>query len=221
MLPGILFTFWRSCQLLTLIPVIGMLSYFVNVFTKNNQLTPAYILALFIVSVLAAFWALATLLAYGMTKWNAHFCAFVDLLFVGAFIAGVYYLRGITNYDCVSFPTGQKASSGIDLGFAQLNGAITMPYFNKTCSMLKASFAFGIMNIIFFFITFVSLLPSLWFWRLTETAHSPVGRARACRLQPLAPLPPRLALVPFAQPASLAPQQLAPLANVRLRELYQ
>jgi hypothetical protein len=168
MLPGILFTFWRICQLLTLIPTIGMLAYFVNHFTHMNQLTPAYILALFIVSVLAGFWALATLLAYHLTKWNAHFCAFVDLVFVGALIAGVYYLRGITNWDCVSIPTTQTASSGIDLGFAQVSGGLTAPIFNKTCSMLKASFAFGIMNIIFFFITFVRPSP-LFLIRLTRS----------------------------------------------------
>jgi hypothetical protein len=160
MLPGILFTFWRISELVTLIPVIGMLSYFVNVFTKANLLTPAYVLALFIVSVLAAFWALSTLLAYHLTKWNAHFCALVDLLFVGALIAGVYYLRGITSYDCVSSPTTLYATNGIDLGFAQVSGGLSIPNFNKTCAMLKASFAFGIMNIFFFFITFVRPLDS-------------------------------------------------------------
>jgi hypothetical protein len=155
MLPGLFFTFWRNAQLLTLIPVIGMLAYFVNAFTRANMLTPAYVLALFIVSVLAAFWALATLLAYHQTKWNAHFCALVDLLFVGALIAGVYYLRGITSWDCVSNPQTLGPAPGIDLRFAQVSGGVTLSNFNKTCSMLKASFAFGIMNIFFFFITFV------------------------------------------------------------------
>jgi hypothetical protein len=159
MLPGILFTIWRISELLTLIPVIGMLSYFVHVFTRADELTPAYVLALFIISVLAAFWALATLLAYHLTKWNAHFCALVDLLFVGALIAGVYYLRGITGWDCISFPNSLNAQSGIDLGFVQVSGGLSVPNFNKTCSMLKASFAFGIMNIFFFFTTFVRPAP--------------------------------------------------------------
>ena len=109
-----------------------------------------------------AAWAapvLATLLAYNLTKWNAHFCAIVDLFFVGALIAGVYYLRGITGWDCVTFPSSLNAQSGIDLGFVEVSGGLNLPNFNKTCSMLKASFAFGIMNIFFFFTTFVR--PSL------------------------------------------------------------
>src|SRR3978361_1291020 len=110
MLPGLLFAIARVTQLLTLIPIIGMLSYFVHGYTVNNQLTPTFILVLFIVSVLAAFWALATIVAYGMTKRNGRFVAFVDLLFFGALIAGVYELRGVTKTDCAHFGSGDPHS---------------------------------------------------------------------------------------------------------------
>lgn len=158
MLPGLTFLTWRIFELLTLIPTLGMLAWFVHIFTKANLLTPTFVLVLFIVTVLATFWAFATLLAYGATKYNGQFCAVVDLLLVGAFIAGVYYLRGIGHADCNHWGPGTPDKGQYILGFE--NGG---PYYglfgsqlDKTCSMLKASWVFGIMNIIFFFITFVS-----------------------------------------------------------------
>jgi len=116
---------------------------------------------LFIVSVLALFWALATLAFYGATKYNGQFCAVVDLLLVGAFIAGVYYLRAIGHSTCSHWGPGNTDSGQIDLGFASYSGPVYYPFrfeLNKACSMLKASWAFGIMNIIFFFVTFLVLL---------------------------------------------------------------
>jgi len=161
MLPGLTFWFWRSCEILTLIPTVGMLSWFVHGYTVSNALTPTQILVLFIVSVLALFWAAATLLAYrGMTRWNAHFCAFVDLCFVGALIAGVFYLRDIKNYSCDHFNTS-VGPYGIFLWLGVFGYPGRYPWandLNKNCAMLKASWAFGIMNIIFFFITFLALL---------------------------------------------------------------
>jgi hypothetical protein len=162
MLPGLTFWFWRSCEVLTLIPTLGMLAWFVHGYTEYNQLTPSPVLVLFIVSVLACFWAVATLLAYhGMTRWNAHFCALVDLCFVGALIAGVYYLRDIKNWNCAHFgqgasPHGIYAQLGI-FGYSGHKAGIKWGAdLNKNCAMLKASWVFGIMNTIFFFITFVS-----------------------------------------------------------------
>lgn len=162
MLPGLFFATWRFFEIFTLIPTLGMLSWFVHGYTVNNQLTPSTILVLFIVSVLACFWAVATLLAYRATKFNAAFCAFVDLCFVGALIAGVYYLRGITHESCTSFGEGTPDSFYLGLGIFGYVGVQTQNPFalhvDKNCAMLKASFAFGIMNIIFFFVTFVSCL---------------------------------------------------------------
>jgi predicted membrane-bound spermidine synthase len=162
MLPGLFFTWWRFAEIITLIPTVGMLSWFVHGFVKNNTLTPNFVLVLFIVSVLALVWAVATLIAYNFTKHNAHFVAFIEICFVGALIAGVYELRHISNADCSNFAT---IDSPIYVGlgpFGYLTGSVRYPYddFSKNCSMLKASFAFGIMNIFFFFFTFVSLSPA-------------------------------------------------------------
>jgi len=159
MLPGLFFTWWRFAEIITLIPTVGMLSWFVHGFVKNNTLTPNFVLVLFIVSVLALVWSVVTLLAYGFTKHNGHFVAFIELCFVGAFIAGVYELRGISDVSCSNFAINSNPIY-VGLGpFGYLTGSVPYPYghFGKNCSMLKASFAFGIMNCFFFFFTFVSL----------------------------------------------------------------
>ncbi|KAI9834413.1 MAG: hypothetical protein M1819_003024 [Sarea resinae] len=160
MLSGALFGFWRIMELLTVIPTLGMLAWFVHGFQASNQLTPASILTLFIVSVLAAAWALATLFRYKSTKSSAHFVAFIDLCFVGAFIAAVYELRGIGKANCSHFSAGGFYVSLGPFGyFGRQSGSPWAVDVNKTCAMLKASWVFGIMNCIFFFLT--SLLALL------------------------------------------------------------
>ena len=148
-------------EIITLIPTLGMLAYFVHAYVTSDYLTPDFILVLFITSVLAAAWALATLISYARARHSAMFVALVDLGFVGSFIAGVYELRGITNQNCSNF-TGSKFYSelGILGAIGQLSGNKWAMNANKNCAMLKASFAFGIMNCIFFFFTFVSLTPN-------------------------------------------------------------
>jgi hypothetical protein len=159
MFHGIIVTIFRLCELLTLIPTLGMLSWFVHVFTKQNQLTPTSILVLFIVVVLASVWAFATLVAYHNARRNAAFVSAVDLLIFGGLIAGVYYLRDVTAWDCLEWSRGDTHSGGADIGWFTAGGTYANPFtvnLGKTCSMLKASFAFGIINIILFFVTFVS-----------------------------------------------------------------
>ncbi|KAF2437035.1 hypothetical protein EJ08DRAFT_667085 [Tothia fuscella] len=162
MIPGILFATWRIIEIITLIPIVGMLSWFVNGFQKNNELTPTFILVLFIVSVLAAAWAVGTLITYHRARTAGAFIAFIDLCFVGALIAGVYELRGITKANCANFSTSNNGIY-LNLGpFGSVGGQLNNPLHvnvNKSCAMLKAAFALAIMNIIFFFITF---LISLW-----------------------------------------------------------
>jgi len=148
---GVLFAFWRFMEIITLIPTLGMLSYFVHAYITDNRLTPDYIVILFIVSVLGAVWALATLFTYHRTKTNALFVSFIDLLFIGAFIGAVYALRFIGHANCT---TSSKGSTGtVSAGDASIS--VTGIHFNtnKECAMLKASWAFGIMNCIFFAIT--------------------------------------------------------------------
>lgn len=147
------FVFWRFLEIITLIPTMGMLAYFVNGYVNANQLTPNYILILFIVSVLALAWAIFTLFSYHRSSSNALFVAIIDLGFVGAFIAAVYYLRFIAGANCTSI---RGTSYDVDFGpFGTFNGNGVDVDTNKTCAMLKACFAFGIMNCIFFFFTAV------------------------------------------------------------------
>jgi hypothetical protein len=158
---GLLFAFWRWLEIITLIPTLGMLAYFVHGFTENNLLTPNYVLVLFITSVLGAVYAIYTLLAYSRTKHSAFFVSFIDLCFVGAFIASVVALRGIASADCTNLATSNTPFY-VSLGpFGAYGGQFRSPYgvnVNKNCAMLKASFAFGIMNCIFFWITSILAL---------------------------------------------------------------
>lgn len=156
MLFGVFFAFWRFLQIITLIPTLGMLAWFVHIYTDNNQLTPDYILVLFITSVLGAVWAICTLFSYHRSKQNAWFVSFIDLCFVGAFIAGVYKLRFISHQNCASASRTSGVTVSGALGSVTVNGFHVD--FNKTCSMLKASFAFGIINCILFFFTSVLAL---------------------------------------------------------------
>jgi uncharacterized membrane-anchored protein YitT (DUF2179 family) len=152
MIFGVLFAFWRFAQIITLIPTLGMLAYFVHGYREANELTPDSILVLFIVSVLACAWAVATLFTYHRSRNNSLFVSIIDLLFVGAFIGAVYALRAAATWDCTDWSRGGTIASGSsDIGSFSINGLSVRT--NRTCAMLKASFAFGIMNIIFFFIT--------------------------------------------------------------------
>ncbi|KAK5076063.1 hypothetical protein LTR64_008493 [Lithohypha guttulata] len=156
MLGGLLFSFWRIFEIVTLIPVIGMLAWFVDGFNDQNQLTPVSILVVFIVSILACAWALATLIRLGSTRRSALFVAFVDLLFVGAFIAAVYYLRRIADANCSNFREAQIYFQIGPFGyFGEQSNLSTSLRLDRNCAMLKASWAFGIMNTIFFFFTAV------------------------------------------------------------------
>ena len=121
-------------------------------------MTPSYVLTLFIVSVLALAWAIATLIRRKSRNDSAIFCSFVDLCFVGAFIAGVYELRNITHANCSHFGLDSDFYVSLGPNGFDSNGSPFTGSINKTCAMLKASFAFGIMNTIFFFFTSFLLL---------------------------------------------------------------
>ncbi|KAJ6028110.1 hypothetical protein N7540_003686 [Penicillium herquei] len=151
MFGSIFFIFNRLVELVFLFPIMGMMAYFVHGYLQANMLTPAYILVLFIVSVIAIFWCLDTLIRFGNTKRSSIFVAFVDLCFLGAFIAGVYELRFIANQSCTHWDGG---SVWVSLGpFGEYGESIHNDYhlhIDKTCAMLKTSFAMGIMEVIFF-----------------------------------------------------------------------
>ncbi|KAK0281619.1 hypothetical protein LTR35_007298 [Friedmanniomyces endolithicus] len=144
---GFLFLAWRLFEIITLIPIMGMLAWFVHQYVHANLLTPAYILVLFIVSVIALAWAIFTTIDYLRARHDALSVAFFDLAIVGALIAGVYYLRGIAGQNCTTGNAG--ASNG---------GVYINVNTNKTCAMLKASFALAIIDILAFFVTFLLAL---------------------------------------------------------------
>ncbi|PKY00298.1 hypothetical protein P168DRAFT_293582 [Aspergillus campestris IBT 28561] len=154
MIGSLFFIFNRMVEITFLIPIIGMLAYFVDGYLKANQITPSYILVLFIVSVIAVFWAIDTLIRHSTTKRSAAFVAFVDLLFFGAFIASVYQLRFIASANCTHWRAGTVT---ISLGPFGVHGERTgnplAVDINKTCAMLKTCFALGIMETVFFFWT--------------------------------------------------------------------
>jgi hypothetical protein len=158
MIAGLFFSFWRFMEIITLIPTIGMLSWFVHNSIKQVQLTPSWVLVLFITSVLACAWAIWTLFAYRTTRSSALFVAFVDVCFVGAFIAGVVVLRWIQHDNCATFHIGSVGFNLGNLGYWGYNGGTWTGNINKNCAMLKASWAFGIMNTIMFaFTAFLAL----------------------------------------------------------------
>jgi hypothetical protein len=79
------------------------------------------------------------------------------MCFFGALIAGVYQLRFIAGVSCTSW---SGSTSSVSLGpFGSIEYTGETLNLDKTCSMLKASFAMGIMEVVFFFITaFFALL---------------------------------------------------------------
>lgn len=122
-----------------------MLGWFVNRYVNANILTPTSILVLFIVSVLALAWVVFTIISYVRARHDALLVAFIDLCFVGAFIAGVVLLRYWGSANCSNLSAGLTT-----------NGSYFNLDVNKQCAMLKASFALGIIDILNFFVTVVS-----------------------------------------------------------------
>ncbi|KAH0541270.1 hypothetical protein GP486_008727 [Trichoglossum hirsutum] len=150
----VFFVFWRLVQIITLIPTLGMLAYLVHGYILNDSITPDYVLVLFISSVLATFWAIYTLFAREHTHHSAYFIAFIDLCFLGTFIASAWELRDFANADC-SRPAATDVWF-VSLGpLGQLGVYAHNPWANvqKNCAMLKACFAFAIMNTFFWLFT--------------------------------------------------------------------
>ncbi|EMR61997.1 hypothetical protein UCREL1_11080 [Eutypa lata UCREL1] len=142
-------------QILTLAPTMGMLAYFVHGFVQLNQLTPNLYLVMFIVSTLGLAWAIWTLFSYHRSSANSRGVGFVDLLFVGAFIGAAYSMRIMAHADCTSVTVGDPVAISFGaFGSASLNVGVDATV-DKTCAMLKACFAFGVMNAAMFFFTSV------------------------------------------------------------------
>lgn len=138
MLGGTAFFILRVFQIVTLIPTWGMLAYFVDKSTKASATPPDSILCLFIVALLATVWAVFTLSSY-TRRLTELWIAVIDLCFFGVLIAGVVLLAPeAENRDCVH--------GNVGWGYINIS-------WKKECSMIKASWALGIMNVIMFFLT--------------------------------------------------------------------
>ncbi|PGH28011.1 hypothetical protein AJ80_00266 [Polytolypa hystricis UAMH7299] len=150
---GFFFICWRLSELTTLMVPLGILAWFIDGFVSNNMLTPTYILLPFIVTVLASIWVLNTLIRYSAAKRSGHFVAFVDLCFLGAFIASAYQLRHVSTASCSNFrrnayfqtSLGPFGAYGVSSGDESRAGNP-----RRVCDLLKTCFAFMIMETVFF-----------------------------------------------------------------------
>jgi len=151
MWPGTFFTLLRILQILTLIPIWGILAYFVDRYPMVENSAFSDILCLFIVAIFATVWAIATISLF-YRRHVPMWAAIIDLCFFGLLIAGVVLLAPfVRNADCV----------GVNWGWGY--GDV---YWSKECTMYKAVYALGIMNIIMFFFTAVL---AAWIWRKHTT----------------------------------------------------
>lgn len=149
MISSIFFILWRLVEIFFLIPMIGMLSYIVHEYVNANIMVPSYVLVIFIVTVLALVWCVMTTLFFGAAKRSGYFVSIMELAFIAAFIASVAVLRDIGSQGCGSFAANP-------LGNLQVQGGPFVYQLSKFCNLLKASFAFAIMEIFFFATTLVS-----------------------------------------------------------------
>ena len=133
---------------------MGMMAWFVHAYIGANELTPDYILIMFITATLGVAWTIFTIFSYHRSSSNSHFVSLIDLAFAGTLIAAVYQLRFIARADCthVSATDDWVISAG---SLITLSGQGIHIETDKPCAMLKASFALGIMNVVFFFFSAV------------------------------------------------------------------
>ncbi|KAF8471766.1 hypothetical protein BDZ91DRAFT_716485 [Kalaharituber pfeilii] len=158
MFSKILFPIIRALELLTLIPIWGMLAWFVHQYEENNSSVPARILVLFIASLVATFWAIVSFFQFHHSIGISMLVFIVDMLILGGLIAGVVFLRDIRNEDCstLSVPVGIRYG---DDEWSWDNGEGWSANIEKRCMMLKSAWALGIVDCVLFFISaFLALL---------------------------------------------------------------
>ncbi|KAF3938889.1 hypothetical protein ABW19_dt0209542 [Dactylella cylindrospora] len=146
-----LFSGIRVLEVIIAIPIIGMLGWFVDPYVDNHQTVPDALLTLFIVSILACAWALATFYQFHRYRsMSGPFIAIVDICFVGAWIAGIYLNRGISDADCsdLSVPVGVQIGDETYSGGNSWSASV-----NKSCAMFKASWVLSIIECVLFFVT--------------------------------------------------------------------
>ncbi|CEJ88380.1 hypothetical protein VHEMI04704 [[Torrubiella] hemipterigena] len=155
MIFALFFVCTRLSQIATLLCTMSMLAWFINIFVGYNALTPNPILIIFIVSVIALTWAVFTLFTYHRSSHNALFVSFVDALILGALIAATYFISPIRLAQCDDANPRKYWANFV--GGDQITGLGYEWGYSKPCNMLKACFAFGIMNCLMFgFTSFVA-----------------------------------------------------------------
>jgi hypothetical protein len=143
------FSFWRGLQLVSLIPIWGMLAYFVHRYDSAQSVAPNYILVPFIVALIATGWALLTFILFGHAAFPL-LVFIIDMAIVAGFIAGVVLLRWIRWWNCIDVSIPFSVSFG-NHGFS--TGDQWAYYGSKDCMLLKSSWGLSIAEIIMFFFT--------------------------------------------------------------------
>lgn len=150
---------FRTLQVLTLIPCWAILAALINVWNKNGVAPPPGIVCLFVVALLASIWSFCVLITAMRARNTALWMTLFDIGFFAALIAGVVLLSNIANVECVVAPVtgviytsdGEKIwPSGVNVN-NDWNHRVWGN--NHNCSLAKAAWGLGIINIILFFIT--------------------------------------------------------------------
>jgi len=152
MLSSVIFTLCRILQILLLLPMVGMLGYFMHPYVQSHSNAPTWLLFFFIISILAAAWCLITLFQFHRSFIHSLFVLVIDVAFFACFIAAVVLTDFVKKWNCVS----ASVPVGIQLGNNNYSGgnnwSLTV---KKSCTMLKVTWIFGIIDIILFFLTAV------------------------------------------------------------------
>ncbi|KAI5803815.1 hypothetical protein EDC01DRAFT_644937 [Geopyxis carbonaria] len=148
----------RVIQILTLIPAWALMAAVVSWYNSNTIKTPGGVMCLFIVTLLASVWAFCIWIAVMRARNTALWIAFLDIIAMGALIAGVATTSNIANYECngtsintrlVYTSTGQPIDINQDI-YESRNDFWSNP---NNCNLIKGAWGLAITNIITFFIT--------------------------------------------------------------------
>jgi len=176
MLSSIIFTLCRILQILLLLPMVGMLGYFMHPYVQSNSDAPTWLLFMFIISILACAWCLITLFQFHTSYIHSLFVLVIDIAFFACFIAGVVLMDFVKGWNCVS----ASVPVGVQVGDHGWSGGNDWSLRAKrTCTMLKVSWVFGIINIILFFLTAVFALQL--HHRSADRAAAPAYKERSPR----------------------------------------
>lgn len=176
MLSGIVFTLTRLLQILLLLPMVGMLGWFINPYVQSGSSEPTWLLFMFVISILAAAWCLITLFQFHASYIHSMVVLLIDVAFFACFIAGVVLMDFVKHWNCVS----ANVPVGVQLGDHSWSGGNSWSAnVKKSCTMLKVTWVFGIIEILLFFLT------AVFAWglhrRSFDHAGAPVYKERTVR----------------------------------------